>query len=117
MFTALNIVCTPSFAEAASLLAKYWSGTYSVLRAPNEMADLWIEKRLAPVIDSLPSDFLADYQQWQRSKRDEEGGFVIHVLVDAYVPECMLGMVLAHINENDVTDRAWTIPGMQVVAP
>lgn len=117
MFSALNIIRTSSFSEAASLLAKYWSGTFSVVRAPNEMADLWIEKRLASVIDSLPSDFLDDYKQWQQWRRDDEGGFVMHMLVDAFVPECMLGVVLAHINENNVTDRAWTIPGMQLVKP
>lgn len=95
-----------SFTEAAAPLAAYFSGTYSVVRAPNEMAELWMEKRLAQTLDSLPAEFLADYELWKRWKRDDEGGFVLHVLVDAFVPECMMGVVLAHIDENYITDRA-----------
>jgi len=43
---------------------------------------------------------------------DEEGGCVLHVLVDAFVPENMMGVVLARIDANNVTDRAWVIPGL-----
>lgn len=41
--------------------------------------------------------------------------FVLHAFVEASVPECLLGVVLAHIDENFVTDRAWTIPAMNIV--
>jgi len=68
MSVATNIVRVESFSEAGAQLARYFSGTYSVLRAPNEMAELWMEKRLAAVVDSLPHDFLADYEHWKRWK-------------------------------------------------
>lgn len=108
-----NIICGESFHGAAAQLAKYWSGTYSVLRAPNEMAEPWMEKRLAAVMGSLPQDFLTDYEHWKRFRHDEDGGCVLHVLVDAFVPECMLGVVLARIDENDLTTRAWAIPVLE----
>lgn len=114
-FSALSIIRSESFHEAAAHLARYWSGTYSVVRAPNEMAELWMEKRLALIVETLPPEFADDYKQWKKRKRDDEGGFVLHAFVEASVPECLLGVVLANIDENFVTDRAWTIPAMNIV--
>lgn len=113
-FSAEDVHRTDSFAEAATILSRYFSGTPSVLRAPTEMAELWIERRIAPVIKSLPQEFLDDYKEWHKNKHDEEGGFVMHVLVDSFVPEIMMGVVLARINENSVTLHAWAIPSMDV---